>query len=325
MAATMTETEMRALIQNELTEGITAQLLKTTIQQMADATHSSFSETFTAFEITAGRISVQEREGKKSRDEIERILGDCQTFVSQIQTEQSDARAKLALEVDSSRAQQQSIVTFVESLQPQVSDLKAQIETVNSWFKDTEAGQAAQRVGEVETQVHSALEKVTAFERDMYQLNATIDARFGALTATVSNLQTGTGSFGGFGAGKGGGDRDRNVFDPRDYKIADLGSKPTVVRWKKWRRDLENFVDTIGTTWKGTSGLLRQLRYRDQPFAIGQFDAAVADAEKRNDKIPEKSFYNFEEKADTLYRLIMPKLDELLSSEFAKTGTENGF
>ena len=36
MAATMTETEMRALIQNELTEGITAQLLKTTIQQMAE-------------------------------------------------------------------------------------------------------------------------------------------------------------------------------------------------------------------------------------------------------------------------------------------------
>jgi hypothetical protein len=142
------------------------------------------------------------------------------------------------------------------------------------------------------------------------------------LNATVGGLQA---SSGGFGAGRGGGDQDRNVFDPRDYKIADLGSKPTVVRWKKWRRGLENFVDTIGTSWKGTSGLLRQLRYRDQPFQIGQLDAALADAEKRHDKLPEKSFYNFEEKADTLYRLIMPKLDELLSNEFAQTGTENGF
>jgi hypothetical protein len=241
---------------------------------LIDATHVSFAETMTAFEITAGRISVQEREGKKSRDEIERILTECQSFVSQIQTEQSDARAKLALEVDSSRAQQQSIVTFVESLQPQVDGLKVQIETVNSWFKDTEAGQAAQRVGEVETQIHSAQEKVTAFERDMYQLNATIDARFGALTATVSNLQTGTGNFGGFGAGKGGGDRDRNVFDPRDYKIADLGSKPTVVRWKKVAtgpRELcrHNRHDLEGHQWPSAPAALQGPAVRDGPVRRG--------------------------------------------------------
>ena len=53
---------MRALIQNELTEGVTSQLLNTSIKQLIDATHTSFAETMTAFEITAGRISVQERE-----------------------------------------------------------------------------------------------------------------------------------------------------------------------------------------------------------------------------------------------------------------------
>ena len=98
MAATMSEQEMRALIQKELTEGVTSQLLNTSIKQLIDATHTSFAETMTAFEITAGRISVQEREGKKSSDEIERILGDCQTFVSRVESEQNEARAKLNLE-----------------------------------------------------------------------------------------------------------------------------------------------------------------------------------------------------------------------------------
>ena len=43
MAATMSEQEMRALIQNELTEGITSQLLNTSIKQLIDATHVSFA------------------------------------------------------------------------------------------------------------------------------------------------------------------------------------------------------------------------------------------------------------------------------------------
>ena len=304
-AATMSEQEMRALIQNELTAGVTSQLLNTSMRALIDATHASFAETMTAFEITAGRISVQEREGKKSSDEIERILGDCQLFVSRVESEQNDARAKLARELEASNAKQKEIVDYVESLAPQVESIKVQMETVNSWFKDTEAGQAAQRVGQVEAQVHAAQEKVNAFERDMYQLNTSLDARFVTLSAAVNNLQAGTGNFGGFGTGKGGGDRDRNVFDSRDYKLSELGPKPTVVRWKKWRRDLESFVDTIGTTWKGTSGLLRQLRFREMPFESGHLHDAIADAVKRKDKVPEEFGFEFQTKSDMLYRLIM--------------------
>ena len=153
----------------------------------------------------------------------------------------------------------------------------------------------------------------------MYQLNQSLESKLGALNATVSGLQAGVGNFGG-GQGAGAGPaatRDRNVFDPRDYKLADFGPKPTVVRWKKWRRDLEGFVDTIGMSWKGASGLLRQLRYREEPFEKGQLHDALVDAEKRHDKTPDEAFYGFDEKADILYRLIMPKLDELLSNEFA--------
>ena len=45
--------------------------------------------------------------------------------------------------------------------------------------------------------------------------------------------------------------RDRNVSDPRDYKLAELGPTPSVAHWKKWRRDLESFVDMIGLSWSG--------------------------------------------------------------------------
>ena len=48
----------------------------------------------------------------------------------------------------------------------------------------------------------------------------------------------------------------------------------------------------------GTSGLLRQLRYRDQPFDAGQLHDALVDAGKRHDKTPEEAFYSFDEKVD---------------------------
>ena len=51
----------------------------------------------------------------------------------------------------------------------------------------------------------------------------------------------------------------------------------------------------------------------------------ISDAKARHDKVPDPSFYEFATKADTLYRLIMPKLDDLMSNEFAKTGDGNGF
>ena len=45
---------------------------------------------------------------------------------------------------------------------------------------------------------------------------------------------------------------------------------------------------------------------------------AVADARKRHDKAPvgNEHEYEFEVKTDVLYRLIMLKLDEVMSAEF---------
>ena len=134
----------------------------------------------------------------------------------------------------------------------------------------------------------------------------------------------------GHGSGPGGQnstwvEKDRNVFDVRDYKLSDLGLKPTTARWKKWRRDLEGFIDTIGPSWKGTSGLLRQLRHCELTFAEGGVEAAVQKAKEKGDKAPVVDGFNYKEKKDVLYRLVMPRLDEVLGNELAQTGEEDGF
>ena len=51
-------------------------------------------------------------------------------------------------------------------------------------------------------------------------------------------------------------ERDRQVFDPRDYKIESLPSSISLGAWKKWRHEVAIYVDTIGPTWKGVKLLL---------------------------------------------------------------------
>jgi hypothetical protein len=138
-------------------------------------------------------------------------------------------------------------------------------------------------------------------------------SRFSELAAEISVTRSAVGH----GSGTGGQssawvEKDRNVFDVRDYKLSDLGAKPTGARWKKWRRDLESFVDSIGASWKGTSGLLRQLRHCETAFTEGQVEAAVQKARARGDKAPASENYNYDDKKDVLYRLLMPRLDEIL-------------
>ena len=49
--------------------------------------------------------------------------------------------------------------------------------------------------------------------------------------------------------GKGGGvPRERSLYDPRDYKLADFPNEPSLAAFKKWRHDVELFLETIGTS-----------------------------------------------------------------------------
>ena len=119
-------------------------------------------------------------------------------------------------------------------------------------------------------------------------------------------------------------EKDRNAFDVWDYKLSDLGAKPTNARWKKWRRDFEGFIDTIEPSWKNTSGLLRELRHCELTFTEEQVETAVQSAKARGDKAPEVGGFDSTSKKDVLYRLLMPRLDEVLGIELARPVTKTG-
>ena len=63
-------------------------------------------------------------------------------------------------------------------------------------------------------------------------------------------------------------------------------------------------MDTIGSSWKGTSGLLRELRYREQPFDGAQLNEAMASAKKRHDKVPNEYGFEYDVKTDINHRVM---------------------
>ena len=68
-----------------------------------------------------------------------------------------------------------------------------------------------------------------------------------ALRAAARDTDSG-GNHGGKGAGV---PRAKSLYDPRDYKLSDLSSDPSLATFKKWRHDLELFLETIGGLVEG--------------------------------------------------------------------------
>ena len=103
----------------------------------------------------------------------------------------------------------------------------------------------------------------------------------------VQDIHTSTG-----GKGSGGGARDRQVFDPREYKMPDLPSDPSLAQLKKWRRDVEIFTDTLGDSWQGVSSLLRHCRLIDHEFdQDAGLDEVISAATRSQGKRPVSSEY----------------------------------
>ena len=55
-------------------------------------------------------------------------------------------------------------------------------------------------------------------------------------------------------------ERDRPVFGPRDYKIDVIPSQMSLGVWKKWKDEIEIYVDTMGPSWRGVKFVLQQVR-----------------------------------------------------------------
>jgi hypothetical protein len=250
-----------------------------------------------------------------AKSEIQRILADCNTFVKQTRDEANSANAAMLLETNALHEKQQAIVGFVNGVPDTVAALKANLDEVTSFLSSSGMPTFDQRIAAVE---------VSYEELESGILRRVIE-HFRSAAASGGSTGTNTGFQSTGFQGVPFAERDRNVFDVRDYKLAELGTKPTIARWKKWRRDLEGFIDTIGTTWKGISGLLRELRQKLAPFDGSQVQAAITAAQDRGDKAPTYFGFDHEAKKDVLYRLLMPKLDDVLSNELAQVGDEDGF
>ena len=212
-------------------------------------------------------------------------------------------------EMEALHTKQQDIVKFVDGVPETVTALQEKLNAVTEWC-------AVNSLDTVPVAVIRLQEKLDA-------LTSQVDLRMTQLnndtSATCSAVGARTGSHGSPGV-----EKDRNVFDVRDYKLSDLGVKPTTARWKKWLRDLEGFIDTIGPSWNCTGGLLRELRHCELPFTEGQVKTAVQAARARRDKAPATEGYTYADKKDVLYRILLPRLDEVHCNELAQTGDEDG-
>ena len=184
-------------------------------------------------------------------------------------------RTENAAAKTSSEATKVAMDAQVQGLHDRQQEIATRVTQVTSWLATTKIVGVAAQVAQTQAQVAQVKLNLQQAQLGFQEVESGLETKVRELSAAVASACAG--GFGTFQGAAASATRDRNVFDPRDYKLAELGPKPSVARWKKWRRDLEGFVDTIGMSWKGTSGFLRQLRYRKQPFEGSELHEAIAD------------------------------------------------
>ena len=126
-----------------------------------------------------------------------------------------------------------------------------------------------------------------------------------------SELASSGGNFS--GPHHGGGQRDRSAFDARDYKVHDLDNSPSLAVVRKWRHDVELFVDTLGPGWTGVSCMLRNCRLLDQEFNQGAGLNEMLEICKKVEGTEhgpvDPHQFEFALKSSDLYKLLMPRLN----------------
>ena len=194
---------------------------------------------------------------------IVHVTGEFQTTAATVANATS-ATATLREQVD------KALIHNGEVAKKAADDLREQLEQ-----QDYKLGEVESQTDEAIQKIKSNIQRVEQVEFDFRKLYATCEASFNQSTQSaterildiqrqIQNLVDRTlqssaeGGSGGFGGGQ---QRDRQIFDPRDYKIEQLGSSPSVAAFKKWRADVEIYLDTIGPTWKGVKTVLQQVRH----------------------------------------------------------------
>ena len=99
--------------------------------------------------------------------------------------------------------------------------------------------------------------------------------------------------------------------------------------WKKWRHEVHIFVDTIGPSWRGVKLVLQQARHSAVPLepTVPSMYNVWQIAKKANNHVEpfDPATVDYATKAVTLYRILIPKPNFDLSTEFRNSTPDNGF
>ena len=111
-----------------------------------------------------------------------------------------------------------SIWAFILShLQP---ILDAKLEAITNWLAQNQLVDVSANLSTLQSHNDTLQENV---DRRLRELSAEI---------TITRSAVGSGSVG-FSEPRP--EKDRNVFDPQDYKLGPVEAKPSLGKWKKWR------------------------------------------------------------------------------------------
>ena len=104
-------------------------------QAQVTATQTGFADTLRAFEIQAGQITVQEREIKRAKEEVEGILADGRAFVAQTQADILNTKNEMLQQLESIHSQQRDFVQFVDGMpkSEDASALKTKLHAIDQW------------------------------------------------------------------------------------------------------------------------------------------------------------------------------------------------
>ena len=128
-----TEAELRDLIAIEVSTGNTMQVLNNAI-----GNGSLTTAVQTIAETASAHVAQLAAQVTTNASEIDRVLGDCRTFVEQTRVDDEASKLKLTQEVDALQIRFRDVVQFVDVVPDKVGDLKARLESITSWLQQNQ-------------------------------------------------------------------------------------------------------------------------------------------------------------------------------------------
>ena len=215
---TWSERELRDLIQMEVSTGQTMHVLNASISggELNAAVRDIAATAFVGFESQATQIGQQQQAIAGQQDSITRILADARAFVAQTHTEMQSATVAMSAEGDALNVKLQDVVKFIEGSNTKAAEVDEKLQVITAWMRDNNLERVPSRM--------------TAAEAKTIELAANFDQRCRQLTVGLEAFQASTGptcASSGFQVAPFA-ERDRNVFDIWDYKLAHLQPKPSL-------------------------------------------------------------------------------------------------